>query len=46
MYVGTQFKSRSDVSVALALSTLRLTAEHALIIPLTPVNHDVIVEDA
>ena len=35
-----------DVSLALTLSTLRLTAEHALIIPLTPVNHDVILEDA
>ena len=35
-----------DVSLALALSTLRLAAEHALIIPLTPVNHDVIVEEA
>ena len=35
-----------DVSLASALPTLRLAAEHALIVPLTPVNHDVILEDA
>ena len=35
-----------DVPLTLALPGLRLAAEDALIIPLTSVNHDVILEDA
>ena len=35
-----------DVPLTLALPGLRLAAEQALIIPLTPVNHDVVLEDA
>ena len=35
-----------DVALALAQPGLRLAAEHALVILLTPVNHDVIVEEA
>ncbi len=35
-----------DVSLTLAKPTLCLTTEHALILSLTLVNHDVIVEDA
>ncbi len=35
-----------DVSLASAQPTLRLATEDALIIPLTSVNHDVVLEDA
>ena len=35
-----------DVSLGLAQPTLRLAAEHAMVILLTLVNHDVIVEEA
>ncbi len=35
-----------DVALASALPGLRLATEDALIIPLTPVNHDVVLEDA
>ena len=39
-------KVGEDVALALALSTLRLAAEHALVVSLTLVNHDVVLEDA
>ncbi len=35
-----------DVSLALALPGLRLATEDALIIPLTLMNHDVVLKDA